>query len=134
MTPQTPLSKPKSRAIDAILSCDTREAAASAARVSVRSLTRWVGEAAFANELSRRRTRLLAEAANVLARGAVAAARCLVGMAAGEIKPSSARAAAARSVLDFARKTSELDELELRLSELEAAAAAQVKPYGRQYS
>jgi len=135
MTPQTPLTRPQLRAIDALLEHGSRETAAKAAKVSVRSLTRWSGQDAFNSELAKRRTRLLTESANVLTRGAAACARSLVAMGIGMLKGSTARALACRTVLDLARRGAELDDISQRLAELEAAAAAQAPPkFARQFS
>lgn len=122
MTAETALTPPQQRAIEALLTHETQQDAAKAARVGQRSIRRWLTQEPFRAALARQRTRLLEEAGTVLARGASRAANSLVRMAGGELPPSSARVQAARAVLDLALRAAELDDVLKRLAELEALA------------
>ena len=110
------------RAIEALLTHDRRDEAATAARVSERSLRRWLAEPTFRDALAAHRTRLLGDATSTLARGAARAAAALVEMAEGK-SATAARVAAARAVIDLALKAAEVDDLARRLEALEAKAA-----------
>lgn len=128
MSAEPRLTDAQDRAIDAVLEHETREAAATAAKVSPRSLFRWLKSPVFQTELARRRTRLLSVSADILARGAAGAARALVRMSEGTLAASQARTAAAKAVMDLVRKSAEVDDIGIRLAELEAASAAQERP------
>ena len=135
MNVEATLTDGQRRAAAAIFESEDRESAARAAGVSPRTLFRWLQLPGFQGEVARQRTRALAAAADILARGSAAAARSLVAMAVGETKPSTGRAVACRAVLDLARRGAETDDLALRIGELEAAAAAAARPnFARSFS
>lgn len=117
----------QARAIAALMTSPTLGAAARVARVGERTLSRWLTQVSFQNEMARARTRLLADAALVLARGTTAAARALVAMASGAVRARSERVAAASKVIDLSLRFAELDDAGRRLSELEDAIAG-MKP------
>jgi len=119
-----PLSGPKERGLEALLACDTITEAATRARVGRRTLQRWLGEAAFASELSRRRSRVIDGALTVLARAAAAAAKVLHDVASDAEAPVYARLQAASTILATVGKFEELSALRVRIEELEAAMHA----------
>jgi hypothetical protein len=126
MTPDEPLNTRQARAIEALLTSDSREAAATASGVSVRTLQRWALLPAFASAMRRARARMVDNAASVLAGGAVAAARSLVQMATtqGRRRVDPARVAAAKAVLDQAGAFVVNQDFTARLDALERIAAA----------
>jgi phage terminase small subunit len=119
MTLAPELTPRQTRAIAALLTCDTREASAKAAGVSVRTLQRWINLPGFAAELGRQRSKLLDATATELIRGSASCARALVDIANGRTRASAPRVAAARAVVDLAHRFDERAEYLERFEALE---------------
>ena len=109
----------EARAIAALISQPTATAAAAAAGVGDRTLRRWMARPDFSRRLRTAQNEVLDQAFGTLRVAtveAVAALREIVGDQAGA---KSARVAAARVVLDGARRAFQMEELEQRLQALE---------------
>jgi hypothetical protein len=125
------LSARQQAAIEALMTSPTRADAATKARISERTLRRWLADPAFCRALGRARSRQLEAAALTLARGCEGAASALVEMAAGTVKATAARVAAARSALDLAAVLDErltllerIEGFEAKLAEVERGGAS----------
>jgi hypothetical protein len=113
------LTPQQHRAIDLLLAASTHRNAASALKVSERTLRRWLALPAFQGELSGR-ARLLRQTANLsLTFGAAGAAKSLVAMAIGSVAPNAARISACRAVLELLERAGELEAVLDRVAELE---------------
>jgi len=88
-------------------------------KISARHVRRLLAQERVRAALDRAARDGLAEASNLLGRGAVQAARALVRMAGGELPPSASRVAAARAVLEGGSRLVDLMDLERRIVELE---------------
>lgn len=119
------LTAAQQRALISLLADGSHEAAASAARRSVRTVRRWLKTDAFQTALTAAGREVLASALLVLQRGAVDAATALTGMASGRLPPTSARVAACRATIELARNSAEVEELAEMVDELAASVAAQ---------
>jgi len=113
----------ETRLIDAIAAGAALMDGARAAGISYRTAKRWHRKPHIARAIRARTTESLSQARAVLASGARRAATELVRLAANA-QPDSARVAASRSVIEAATRTAEIEELESRLTEIEAAVAA----------
>jgi hypothetical protein len=122
---ENPLTTKQLKAVAALLTTNTREEAAKAAGVSPATLYRWLKEPGFREEYRAERYRVVERVlGELLARSSAAIAVLGDGLEDPDI---NARLRAARSVLDYVlkgteleRKIRELDELEERVEELEA--------------
>jgi len=123
-----PLTQRQHRAIAALLTEDTQEAAARSARVGVRTLRRWMDVPAFGAELARQRDRLVGAATLRLARASDRAATALDRMADGAAPPNSARVAACKAILEGAIALIEFTSMSDRVAALERAWALSVAP------
>jgi hypothetical protein len=100
------------------------EAAARAAGVGARSLYRWLNDPMFASAYQAARRDALSLATGRLQTAAQDAVTALTEVMKDPCAPPAARVAAARTVLDVAFRASELEDIEKRLANLEAAAGA----------
>lgn len=108
------------RAITALLTADSIEAAAAAANVGERTLHRWLNEdAEFQAALRAEQGRAIDAAISRLTGAAMSAANVLVTIAEDETENSRTRVSAARAILGNMMKLVEIRELEQRLSDLE---------------
>lgn len=119
--PPKELTARQRRAIAALLaSPDTKEAAA-AAGIGARTLYRWLSEdAGFRAALTQAESDLIGDSTRRLVGGQQAALDALEDLIAGATKDSDRRLAAV-AWLDFVLRWRELQNVELRLSALEAA-------------
>lgn len=107
------------RAIAALLSCQTAREAAIQAKVAERTLYRWTAKPAFQEELKRFRRELYEQTTNRLIAGREKALDALYELMTSSGQSIAKRMAAA-NWLDYMEKTVENQELEVRLSKLEA--------------
>jgi hypothetical protein len=105
-------------AVAALLS-NTREEAARCARVTARTLYRWMQAPGFRAELARQRSRVVADALTTLAAGVEDAATTLRAIAKNNRAPAASRVTACRAILDFAAGYDERSSLLARLEDLE---------------
>jgi len=108
------------RAVVALLSAPTIAAAAKAARVSERTIYRFLSMPAFVRALARARAEAYSQALGNLAAIAVHAASTLADAMRDPEVPWPSRIASARTVLEATRAGIELDELQRRIDEIEA--------------
>ncbi len=117
------LSTIQHAAIAALLSVSTVPQAAAMAGVSDRQLYRWLADdQEFDAAYRRARWRATQQAIARLQQVSSAAVTVLISIAADKHMPPSSRVAAASKLLDLALRAVEVEELEARLTALEAAA------------
>ena len=114
------LTPKQHKAIAALLTEPTIGAAAAAAGVGDRTLYTWLAAPDFRAAYLAARREAVSQAVAQLQRIASEAVLVLQTVMNDATKPASARIAAARSVLEFSIKAVEVEELEQRLSALEA--------------
>lgn len=105
--------------IAALLAGKTQAEAAAAAGVSLRTVSRRLGDPAFVAQLRAARQRVLTRAVNVLMEGTVGAAVTLRFLATNA-EQEAIRLAAARSILDYAFKGIETVDLAEQVAALQA--------------
>lgn len=110
------------KAIAALLSETSTARAAEAAGVGERTLHRWLGEPAFCEALRLARRRAFDQSISQAHRYASAAVQTLARVMADPVSTANARVAAASAILRFGREAIELDDIEMRVSALEARA------------
>jgi hypothetical protein len=114
------LEHKQEEAIAALLTCPTILAAAAQVGVSERTLFRWLSDdAGFQASYREAKRSVVQHAMTRLQQAATAAVDTLEAIMGDADKPSGSRVTAARSVLDLALKTVELEELAERVAVLE---------------
>jgi len=113
----------ETRFVDALAEGETHAHAASVAGISERTGRRWLHKPHIAQALRNRIAESRSQARAVLAAGARRAATELVRLA-GNARPDSARVAASKAVIEASNTIDELEELDSRLAEVEAALVA----------
>jgi len=119
----TRLTRRQERAIASLLAHATIKEAAEACGASERSVRRWLTLPAFADALGVARREAFGLAVGRLQAIACEAVDVLYRVMRDSESPPATRVAAARSILEFAREGLELDDLQRRLGEIEAAVA-----------
>ena len=114
------LNARQERAIAALLVEPTVTAAAAKANVPERTLYRWLDEPAFTAAYRAVRRKAVKQTVARLQRASAPVVSILLQLAASEQTPAAARIAACRAVLEYTFKAVELEDLDERLSELEA--------------
>jgi vacuolar-type H+-ATPase subunit D/Vma8 len=112
MSASAGLNAAQNRVLAALLAGATRQEAAASAKKSLRTIERYFRSELFRSEIAARSRQILSDATLVLQQRAVDAATSLGGMAAGALPSSSARVAACRAVLELARNSAEVAELQ----------------------
>ncbi len=116
------LTPKQEKLIAALLTSATVQAAAGAAGVSEATAHRWLrDDAAFDQAYRRVRWRAVQQAIARLQQTSGAAVTVLLSIAADKHAPASSRVTAATKLLDLALRAVEIEELEARLSALEAS-------------
>jgi hypothetical protein len=115
----TKLGRRRERAIQALLQCDTQKEAARTVGIGEVTLWRWMQEPEFNSAFREAKRRVLDEALTNLQKSARQAINALVSILEDQEKPASARVTAARTILETAVKTLQVEELEARVHELE---------------
>lgn len=116
--------------VAALASGATVEAAASLAGVSERTVYRRLEDPDFKKRATEARAEMIEQAVGKLAQLSAAAASTL-GVLLGPATPPSTRLGAARAVLELGARLREGEDLEKRISELEAILATQGPERGR---
>ncbi len=114
------LTPKQHKAISSLLSEPSITKAASAAGVGERTLHRWLQDADFVRAYKQARFDASCQATSRLIQGSSAAVTVLLLLMADKQVLASTRLGAARTVLEFTFKAVELEQIEARLSELEA--------------
>ena len=116
-------SRKQEQAIGALLSTPTIGEAAERAGLGVRTLKRWLVDAAFSAEYAKAKQALLESAVNRLRMAAVEFVNVLQAVASDATAPAGSRAAAAGRGLELLLKATAFEDIERRLSELERSVA-----------
>jgi DNA-binding MurR/RpiR family transcriptional regulator len=114
--------KKKEEAVVALLTQRTMEDAARSIGVSTSTMTRWLNEPEFANAYREARRSAFSQAIARLQQASATAVTVLIKVMVDAATPASSRVRAADSVLNHAAKAIELEDIEVRVSELERAA------------
>jgi phage terminase small subunit len=114
------LTAPQARAVAAIMTTRTVTAAAEKAEVSLRTLTRWLADPAFAAALQAAEGDMLATTARAVLAIALQAVDTLKATLDDQEAGHGVKLRAADLVLGLAIKLTELRTLEARLTELES--------------
>lgn len=114
-------SRKTEQAVAALLSHATIEEAAKAVDIAVITLRRWLRDEEFRSEYERARRQLMEHAAARLQQASSLAVETLRGIMQDETAPASARAMAARIVLEMGQRATELFDIEARVTVLERA-------------
>ncbi len=114
----------KEEAIAALLSQRNVEEAAHVAGIGTRTLLRWLKLAEFQTAYREARRAAFGQAVARLQQGASAAATTLLKTMIDPATPASVRVRAAECVMNQATKAIEIEDIEVRVAALEAAAAS----------
>lgn len=117
------LTPKQHKAIAALLAEPTIKAAAEALGIGERTLHTWLSEEAFEREYRRVRREAVRQAVARLQRSAAGAADALAEIAEDPNERAPARVAAARAILELSIRAVELEDLEERITALEARHA-----------
>jgi len=118
------LSRKEEAAISALLTQGTLAGAASVAGIGEATLRRWLQRDDFQSAYRRARREAVSQAVAHLQRVSGEAVETLRVIMNDDQKPSSARVTAARVILEMSIKAVELEDLEVRITALEALSAA----------
>jgi transposase-like protein len=116
------LGSKQEAAVLALLSSKNVEEAARAAGVTPRTLYRWMNESEFDAAYRAARRQAYGQSISRLQQGSTAAATTLLKVMVDVATPPSTRVRAAEAVLNHAAKAIEIEDIDARLRELEAAA------------
>jgi hypothetical protein len=119
------LTPKQEHGIAALLTEPSITKAAEKAGVTERTLHRWLGDPAFAAAYRQARREAVGQATARLQQIATHAVTVLLRVMADTKTPASVRVAAAKTVLEFAIKAVELEDIEARLAALEEAHGQQ---------
>jgi hypothetical protein len=114
------LTEDQGRALEVLMRGGTQEEAASAAGSCSRTVRNWLRTAEFRTALNEARTGAWTETTSLLQSHAREAVATLHTVMRDETARGWERVAAARTLLDQTRKAVELDDVQLRLAEVEA--------------
>jgi hypothetical protein len=113
------LSEKQERALAAVLSHPTTKEAALAAGISETTLWRYTRDEEFSRRLKEARREAFDHTVTRLQKSSGEAVTVLRDLMMKEDAPAAARISAARTVLDYAMRAAEQDELKARINELE---------------
>jgi DNA-binding MurR/RpiR family transcriptional regulator len=115
------LGRKKERAITALLENQTLADAARAVGIGETTLWRWLQEPGFKSAFREAKRRVLDEALTTLQKATGKAIGALVSILEDQGKPASARVTAAKTILETAVKSIQVEALEARVEQLERA-------------
>jgi len=121
------LGRKQEQAIAALLSQRTVEDAAHATGVDTKTLLRWMKDPDFDAAYRRARRATVSQSGARLQQATSAAASTLLKIMVDANAPPSTRVRAAESVLSHAAKAIQIEDVELRVAELEKAVTAAAK-------
>ena len=113
----------KLRALQALLSTQTRREAAEQAGISESTLRRYFSDADFRAEYQECVSEIIADATLLAQRSLRSSLETLRDISEDDTEPSSARIAACRSLLEYGLRLTEIRDLSERLEELEKTQA-----------
>lgn len=117
------LSRKKDQAIVALITEPTMKAAADKIGITTPTLYKWLKLPEFRSAYMQAKREAVSVAITRLQQAATEAVEALRAIMNDASKPASARVAAARSILEMAIKAVELEDLEIRIEELERLMA-----------
>jgi len=120
----TKFGRKKEEAIVALLSQRNIEEAARVAGIGTKTLVRWLRLPEFQRAFREARRAAFSQSIARLQQASSAAAATLLKIMVDPNAPASCRIRAADSVLSHAAKATEIEDIEVRVSELERAAAS----------
>jgi hypothetical protein len=118
------IGRKQEEAILALLAQRSIDEAARVAKISSRTLYRWLNEPEFYRAFRKARRTVFSQTVARLQQAAPAAATTLLKTLVEAGAPHSVRVRAAECILNHAMKPIELEDIEARLAELERAASA----------
>jgi hypothetical protein len=124
----TRFGRNKEDAVAALLTHRNIEEAAGAVGISAKTLLRWMKEPEFDAAYREARRAAFSQSVARLQQASGAAVSTLLKVMVDPNTLASTKVRAADSVLDHSAKAIELEDIEVRVSELERAAEAQRKP------
>jgi transposase-like protein len=107
------------RAIQSLLGNPTVRAAAIECGLNERTLYRWLKQPSFLSAYNAAKAELMAATSNRLLTASMGAVETLVSISSNSAATESARVASASKVIELAIRTSTLESIQSRLSELE---------------
>ena len=113
------LSPNKQKALHALLTHPTKQAAATAAGITTRCLRQYLADEEFQREYTRAFTELVNDATRQVQRALSPAIAALRDIVEDEESTASSRIAAARSLLEYGLRFTELNDIEQRIERLE---------------
>ena len=114
------LSEQQQQAIIALLASGSTDKAARAAGVTPRTVYRWLADPTFELVYRAARREAVQAATAALQRASADAVVTVVAIMRSRTAPPAVRLAAARTILELARESLELDDLQARITALEA--------------
>ena len=121
----TKLTPKQEQTILALLTQPNFEQTARAMGVGLRTLYRWLKEPAFEAEYRKARRAAVGQSVARLQQGTSAAATTLLKMMIDQNTPPSVRVRAAEAIFNHAAKAIEIEDIEARVSALEASVAGE---------
>ncbi len=131
VTPGSKFTRKKEEAIAALLTQRNVEEAARAAGVGTQTLLRWLKVPEFQTAYRDARRAAFSQSIARLQQASSAAATTLLKIMLDPAAPASTRVRVANSVLGHAKQAIELEDIEVRVSELERATEATQSGRGR---
>ena len=123
------LTATQERALTALLSERTIQAASEASKIPYRTLTRWMQQEAFSREYRARLDALVNDAASSLKKSLTGAVEVLREIAENAEAPPNARISAAKTLLDSGLRYTETLDIIQRLEAVEVAVADNQKAH-----
>lgn len=118
------LTAKQEKAVIALLTASTIEAAAKCANVSESTLLRWLKETNFSDAYRAARREVVTQSLAQIQQATGEAVETLLSVAKDTTAPASSRVSAARAILDTAVRGVELDDLAARVEALESRLLA----------
>jgi hypothetical protein len=116
---RVPLASRQERAIAALLNHASKEKAAEEAGVHPATLWRWQKDPNFQQALRERRRDAFSQCVGRLQQASMTAVETLLSIMQDEAAPSGSRVRAAQCVVELSQKSFELEDIEVRISNLE---------------
>lgn len=113
------LTPRQEKVLGLLLTEPTIHQAAEAAKIGVRTVFRWLKDEAFVGAYREARAEVVGQAVGRVQAAMGSAVKTLIGIMEDKGAPASSRVQAARTMIETAIKTVELEEIETRLSSLE---------------
>lgn len=121
------MTRKKEAAISALLTTNTVQEAAHATGIGERTLWRWLQDETFQEHYRAARREVVSQAVARLQQACTQAVQALAAVINDTESTAAARVSAAKTILEYAFKSVELEEIEVRLSEIEQVVENQEK-------